>query len=59
MAAGVGNKVQLKLGGKVCDRHGSTLDVEAYVKCITDGEFKLEKCVYSQHTMPGQSSLLL
>merc|ERR1712086_1211975 len=42
MAAGVGNKVQLKLGGKVCDRHGSTLDVEAYVKCITDGEFKLE-----------------
>jgi microcystin degradation protein MlrC len=39
ISAGEGATVDLKLGGKVDDQHGDTLDVTAKVVRITDGEF--------------------
>ncbi len=39
IAAGVGNMVDLKLGGKVDDQHGPPLDVTARVVRVSDGEF--------------------
>ena len=39
IAAGEGNTIILKLGGKVDDQHGATLDVTGRVVRITDGEF--------------------
>jgi len=40
-AAGVGRQVRLTLGGKYDDFHGAPLELEAYVKCLTDGRFIL------------------
>lgn len=37
VAAGVGNEVDLMLGGKTDNRHGAPLKVKAYVKAVTDG----------------------
>lgn len=37
--AGVGTTINISLGGKTDRRHGSPLEVEAYVKCLTDGIF--------------------
>ncbi len=39
VAAGVGNSVDLALGGKTDDRHGEPLPVTAYVRLISDGTF--------------------
>ena len=38
-AAGVGSTIQVRLGGKTDDRHGSPLDGKAYVRCLSDGYF--------------------
>jgi len=37
--AGVGSRVEVRLGGKTDSLHGEPLAVEAYVKCLTDGTF--------------------
>lgn len=42
IAAGEGAKLNLKLGGKVDDQHGETLDVTAKVVRITNGEFTVK-----------------
>ncbi|MBO0728128.1 MAG: M81 family metallopeptidase [Acidimicrobiaceae bacterium] len=40
-AAGVGTTINLALGGKHDDLHGTTIHTPAYVKCLTDGRFTL------------------
>jgi microcystin degradation protein MlrC len=40
-AAGVGATIKASLGGKYDEFHGAPLDLEAYVKCLTDGRFVL------------------
>jgi microcystin degradation protein MlrC len=40
-AAGVGATVSVRLGGKTDDLHGTPIEAEAYVKCLTDGRFRL------------------
>ena len=41
VAAGVGERVVVDLGGKTDDLHGAPIeDLELYVKAITDGEFR-------------------
>jgi len=42
IAAGVGNHVDLTLGGKTDDRHGPPLKVRAYVRVLSDGGFALK-----------------
>ena len=37
--AGVGQTVRVSLGGKYDDLHGEPLDMDAYIKCLTDGRF--------------------
>lgn len=37
--AGVGSRIEVRLGGKTDSLHGEPLQVEAYVKCLTDGRF--------------------
>lgn len=37
--AGIGAHIDLKLGGKSDDCHGSPLELRAYVKSLTDGQF--------------------
>lgn len=40
IAAGVGNRVTVDVGGKTDDRHGETItDLDGYVKAITDGRY--------------------
>ncbi|MBP8952904.1 MAG: M81 family metallopeptidase [Armatimonadetes bacterium] len=39
IAAGVGNRVKLRLGGKTDDMHGEPLDLEGYVRLISDGAY--------------------
>lgn len=39
--AGVGSQIDVELGGKTDDHHGSPLKISAYVKLLTDGEFTL------------------
>lgn len=40
-AAGVGATVAVRLGGKSDALHGAPIEAEAYVKCLTDGQFRL------------------
>lgn len=40
-AAGVGSTISVKLGGFTDDLHGAPIEAEAYVKVLTDGEFRL------------------
>ena len=40
--AGTGATIQIRLGGKSDDLHGRPIETEAYVKCLTDGRFKLQ-----------------
>jgi microcystin degradation protein MlrC len=41
VAAGVGETVELDLGGKTDDRHGDPIeDIDCYVRAVTDGEFR-------------------
>jgi microcystin degradation protein MlrC len=42
IVAGVGNTIDVKLGGKHDDIHGSPIPVTATVRCITDGRFQLQ-----------------
>ena len=37
--AGVGNTVNAMIGGKTDDRHGETIEINAYVKTLSDGVF--------------------
>lgn len=37
--AGVGSRIEVLLGGKTDSLHGEPLQVNAYVKCLTDGRF--------------------
>ncbi len=39
--AGVGATVDMRLGGKTDDLHGAPIEANAYVKCLTDGRFRL------------------
>jgi microcystin degradation protein MlrC len=39
-AAGAGATISVRLGGKTDDLHGAPLEAEAYVKCLTDGQFR-------------------
>ncbi len=39
--AGVGATIRVRLGGKHDRLHGDPLDIEVYVKALTDGKFKL------------------
>jgi microcystin degradation protein MlrC len=39
--AGVGATIRVRLGGKTDDLHGAPIEAEAYVKCLTDGRFRL------------------
>lgn len=39
IAAGVGNKTTLVIGGKTDDNHGAPLSVKGYVRVITDGRY--------------------
>lgn len=41
VAAGVGNRVTLDLGGKTDDRHGAPVHLTAHVKLLSDGAFIL------------------
>jgi microcystin degradation protein MlrC len=36
---GVGQTIAVKLGGKIDDLHGKPLDIEAYVRILSDGDF--------------------
>jgi microcystin degradation protein MlrC len=38
-AAGAGSTIQIRLGGKVDDWHGESIETAAYVKTVTDGRF--------------------
>lgn len=40
-AAGAGATVAVRLGGKTDTLHGAPIETEAYVKCLTDGRFRL------------------
>lgn len=40
-AAGVGATIDVRLGGKTDDLHGAPVEAAAYVKCLTDGQFRL------------------
>jgi microcystin degradation protein MlrC len=40
-AAGTGATIQVRLGGKSDELHGTPIEAEAYVKLLTDGRFKL------------------
>jgi len=42
IAAGVGSTIDVKLGGKHDELHGSPIALTALVKCITDGRFTLQ-----------------
>jgi microcystin degradation protein MlrC len=37
--AGVGQTIEVALGGKSDDFHGHPVQVSAYIKCLTDGKF--------------------
>lgn len=37
--SGVGATIRVSLGGKYDDLHGAPLELDAYVKCLTDGRF--------------------
>ncbi len=39
IAAGIGNEVTLKVGGKTDDRHGEPLNLTGYVKLMSDGNY--------------------
>ena len=39
--AGVGATIKVRVGGKFDRMHGDPLDLEVYVKCLTDGRFRL------------------
>lgn len=39
IAAGVGNEVTLRVGGKTDDRHGPTLTLTGYVRLVSDGRY--------------------
>ncbi|MGH2376475.1 MAG: M81 family metallopeptidase [bacterium] len=39
--AGVGSTIRVRLGGKHDRLHGDPLDLQAYVKCLADGQFVL------------------
>lgn len=47
-AAGVGSTIAVSLGGKHGDLHGPPLELEVYVKTLTDGRF-----VYSNQMLAG------
>jgi len=38
-AAGVGQTISARIGGKTDDLHGKPVEVEAYVRCLSDGHF--------------------
>ncbi len=40
-AAGVGATINVRLGGKTDDLHGAPIEAAAYIKCLTDGRFRL------------------
>jgi microcystin degradation protein MlrC len=40
--AGTGATIPIRLGGKTDDLHGTPIESEAYVKCLTDGRFNLQ-----------------
>lgn len=42
IAAGIGSTIDVRLGGKHDDLHGSPIPLTARVKCITDGRFELQ-----------------
>ena len=42
VAAGVGNRVQLNVGGKTDTQHGSPIALAGYVKTLSDGRFTLK-----------------
>ena len=37
--AGVGAMIRIRLGGKTDAIHGTPIEADAYVKCLTDGRF--------------------
>jgi microcystin degradation protein MlrC len=37
----VGTTIHVRLGGKTGTLHGTPIEAEAYVKCLTDGRFRL------------------
>ncbi len=39
--AGVGATIRVRLGGKTDTLHGTPIEADAYVKCLTDGRFRL------------------
>ena len=39
-AAGIGNQVQLRIGGKTDDMHGPTLDISGRVRTLHDGSYE-------------------
>lgn len=38
-AAGVGQTISARIGGKTDDKHGAPVEVEAYVRCLSDGRY--------------------
>ena len=42
VAAGIGNRVQLNVGGKTDTQHGSPIALTGYVKTLSDGRFTLK-----------------
>ncbi len=36
-----GATISVRLGGKTDDLHGAPIEAEAYIKCLTDGRFRL------------------
>ncbi len=40
-AAGIGATIDVRLGGKTDDLHGAPIEAAAYVKSLTDGQFRL------------------
>jgi microcystin degradation protein MlrC len=39
--AGTGATIDARIGGKTDDLHGTPVEARAYVKCLTDGQFRL------------------
>jgi microcystin degradation protein MlrC len=58
-AAGVGARIEVRLGGKHGDLHGTPVTGEAYVKSLTDGRFVLQHMLRGVQMDLGPSARLV
>jgi len=56
--AGVGGEVDVRLGGKTDTLHGQPIETRAYVKALTDGEFRLTAFAAGSRASMGPAARL-